>query len=110
MDVIRLVQGDSKPIIILTLTDDSTGLPIDLSASATTVQVKFRASGSSTLLSTIPCSKTTGGGDGKVQFDFSGGVLDVDPGMYEGEIEITFGPAGTQTVYDILRFRVRGQF
>lgn len=110
MDVIRLVQGDSKPIIILTLTDDNTGLPIDLSATATTVQVKFRASGSSTLLSTIPCTKTNGGADGKVQFDFSGGVLDVDPGMYEGEIEITYGPAGTQTVYDILRFRVRGQF
>lgn len=110
MDVIRLVQGDSKPIIILTLTDDNTGLPIDLSASATEVNVKFRASGSTALLSTIPCTKTNGGADGKVQFDFTGGVLDVDPGMYEGEIEITFGPAGTQTVYDTLRFRLRQQF
>lgn len=110
MDVIRLVQGDSKPIIVLTLTDDNTGLPIDLSASGSTVQVKFRAAGSSILLSTIACTKTNGGGDGKVQFDFSGGVLDVDPGMYEGEIEIDYGAAGTQTVYDVLRFRVRSQF
>lgn len=110
MEIIRLVQGDSKPIIILTLTDDNTGLPIDLSAVETTIAVKFRASGSAVLLNTIACSKTNGGSDGKVQFDFSGGVLSVAPGQYEGEIEITFSAAGTQTVYDVLRFRLRQQF
>lgn len=109
MDVIRLVQGDSGPTIILTLTDEATGLPIDLSASTTTVSVKFRAVGSTTLLSTIPCQLYTDGYDGKVTFDFSGGVLNVPPGMYEGEIEVDFN-GQTQTVYDVLRFRVRQQF
>lgn len=110
MDVIRLVQGDSKPTIILTLTDETTGLPIDLTLPSTTAVVKFRAAGSTTLLSTISCQKYTDGSDGKITFDFSGGVLDVDPGMYEGEIEVTFGVYGTQTVYDTLRFRVRQEF
>jgi hypothetical protein len=107
-DVIRLVQNDSRPEINLTLTDENTGLPIDLSAGTTTVVVKFRAAGSTTLLSTINCSKTDAV-NGKVSFNFSGGVLDVDPGQYEGEIEISFAGA-THTVFDVLRFRVRGEF
>lgn len=109
MDVIRLVQNDSKPSIILTLTDETTGLPIDLTLPTTTVVVKFRASGSTTLLSTISCTKYTDGSDGKVTFDFTGGVLDVDPGMYEGEIVVDYD-GDTQTVYDTLRFRVREEF
>jgi hypothetical protein len=109
MDVIRLVQNDSKPSIILTLTDETTGLPIDLALPTTTVVVKFRASGSTTLLSTISCAKYTDGSDGKVTFDFTGGVLDVDPGMYEGEIVVDYD-GETQTVYDTLRFRVRQEF
>ena len=109
MDVIRLVQNDSKPSIILTLTDETTGLPIDLTLPTTTVVVKFRASGSTTLLSTINCTKYTTGADGKVTFDFTGGVLNVDPGMYEGEIVVDYN-GSTQTVYDTLRFRVRQEF
>jgi hypothetical protein len=107
-DVIRLVQGDSKPEINLTLTDENTGLPIDLSAESTVVLVKFRASGGSTLLSTITCTKVDPN-NGKVSFNFTGGVLDVDPGQYEGEIEIGYD-GDTHTVFDLLRFRVRGEF
>lgn len=107
-DVIRLVQGDSRPEINLTLTDENTGLPIDLSASSTTVHVKFRAAGSTVLLATIPCTKVNSS-NGHVSFNFSGGVLDVDPGQYEGEIEISYG-GDTHTVFDLLRFRVRGEF
>lgn len=107
-DVIRLVQNDSRPEINLTLTDENTNLPIDLSAGTTTVVVKFRAAGSTTLLSTINCNKTDAV-NGKVSFNFAGGVLNVDPGQYEGEIEISFA-GQTHTVFDLLRFRVRGEF
>jgi len=107
-DVIRLVQNDSKPEINLTLTDENTNLPIDLSAGTTTVVVKFRAAGSTTLLSTITCTKTDAV-NGKVSFNFSGGILDVAPGQYEGEIEISYSGA-KHTVFDLLRFRVRGEF
>jgi hypothetical protein len=109
VDVIRLVKGDERPVIVLTLTDDVTGSPIDLSLANTLVTVKFRAAGTTTLLSTITCSKLSGGTTGQVQFDFLGGVLDVDPGMYEGEVVITFG-VDVQTVYDTLRFTVRENF
>jgi hypothetical protein len=109
VDVIRLVKGDERPVIVLTLTDDITNSPIDLSLSTTTIQVKFRKAGTTTLLSTINCSKLSGGTTGQVQFNFSGGVLDVDPGMYEGEIVISFN-GDIQTVYDTLRFTVRENF
>jgi hypothetical protein len=108
-DVIRLVEGDEKPVIVLTLTDDQTGSPIDLSLSNTVVTIKFREAGTTTLLSTIPTSKMSGGTTGQVQFNFTGGVLDVDPGMYEGEIVINFN-GEVQTVYDTLRFTVRENF
>jgi len=92
-DVIRLVEGDEKPVIVVTLTDDLTGSPIDLSLSTTVVTIKFRESGTT----------------GQIQFNFAGGVLDVDPGMYEGEIVINFN-GEVQTVYDTLRFTVRESF
>jgi hypothetical protein len=109
VDVIRLVEGDERPVIVLTLTDDNTGSPIDLSLSTTVVTIKFREAGTTTLLSTISTSKLSGGATGQVQFDFTGGVLNVDPGMYEGEIVINFN-GQVQTVYDTLRFTVRENF
>jgi hypothetical protein len=108
-DVIRLVEGDEKPVIVVTLTDDLTGSPIDLSLSTTVVTIKFRESGTTTLLSTISTSKLSGGTTGQIQFNFAGGVLNVDPGMYEGEIVINFN-GEVQTVYDTLRFTVRESF
>lgn len=109
VDVIRLVKGDEKPVIVLTLTDDITGTPIDLSLGTTTVSVKFRAAGTTTLLSTISCTKLSGGTTGQVQFDFQNNVLNVDPGMYEGEIVVNYN-GQLQTVFDTLRFTVRANF
>ena len=108
-DVIRLVKGNAKPDIILTLTDDNTASAIDLSAGTTTVTVKFRKQNTTAVLSTISTSKVGGGTTGQVQFDFSGNVLNVDPGMYEGEVNIDFNGA-IQTVYDVMKFRVRDNF
>ena len=106
-DVIKLVKGDSKPVIILTLTDDVTNSALDISSAAITVAVRF-APVNGALLSTINCTKVGSGVDGKVQFDFSGGILtNVDPGEYQGEIVVSTSGAGTETVYDKLRFRVR---
>jgi hypothetical protein len=105
-DKIKLVQGDNRPYIKLTL-KDADGNIINLEN--TTVRVYFRATGSDTVLSTITCNMINGGRDGQVSFNFIGGVLNVEPGSYEGEIEIDFG-GELQTVYDVLKFQVRQQF
>ena len=106
-DTIKLVKGDSKPVIILTLTDDVTNSPLDVSSASVTVTVRFALVNGS-LLNVINCTKVNSGTDGKVQFDFSGGILtNVDPGEYQGEIVVNTSGAGSETVYDKLRFRVR---
>jgi len=105
-DIIKLVKGDELPQITLTLTDDVTASAVDLSVDTTSVSVKFKKKGTTTTLSTISTTKTNTGSDGKVHFDFSGGVLDVDAGEYEGEVVIDYN-GSVQTVYDVLTFRVR---
>lgn len=105
-DKIKLVSGDNRPYITLTL-KDADGTPINLSG--TTVRIYFRAAGTTTVLSTLPCSLVSGGTTGQVTFNFPGTALDVPAGAYEGEIEIDFG-AENQTVYDVLKFQVREQF
>jgi hypothetical protein len=106
MSVIKLVQGDNLPFIRMTLSNPD-GTAVDVSSA--TVTVKFRAVNTTTVLSTITCTNVTDGTDGVVKFNFPGNTLDVDPGQYEGEVEIDF--AGLhQTVYNVINFLVRQQF
>lgn len=103
---IRLVQGDNLPYINLTLT---TGDGTVLNAQGATVQMHFRAVGTSTVLASVNCPFVTDGSDGKVKFNFPGTTLNVPEGSYEGEIEVNFGGL-KQTVYETLKFLVRAQF
>lgn len=104
--VIKLVQGDNRPYIKLTLSN-ADGTPLNV-ANATVV-VKFRAVNTTTILATLQCANVTDGTDGAVLFSFPGTTLNVAPGQYEGEIEINFD-GSYQTVYDVLDFVVRQQF
>ncbi len=112
---IKLVQGDTLPYIKLTLSDPETGERINVSDPDVIVRVKFRAAGSTTVLSTLICQKlieapgTVAGDRGVVRFNFPNGTLDVEPGLYEGEVEIDFD-GQVQTVYEVLKFNVRQQF
>lgn len=124
-DKIKLVQGDTRPQLILSLTDDTTGNPIDISTA--TVRLKFRASGSSTILATLSATAIAGvvledgtvstnapydvaGKGGRCVVSWNSSALSNPAGDYEGEIEITFSDASVQTVYDVLKFKVREQF
>lgn len=107
-DLIKVVQGDTYPTITLTLTNQQTGAALNLSNATTVVRVYFRAAGSETILSTMTCTKVTPSA-GVVSFDFSNDVLDVDPGLYEGEVEVDYNGA-TLTDFEILKFKVRKQF
>jgi len=105
---IKLVTGDNRPYVRVTLTDKD-GTPVNLSDSTTSVVVHFRATGSETVLQTLTCNKVGTGEDGIVAFNFPAGALDIDPGPYEGEVEIDFD-GEKQTVYQPLKFIVREQF
>lgn len=103
---IKLVQGDNRPYIRLTLRQ-ADGTPMDVSTA--TVTMHFRQAGETTVLASILCTKLNGGSAGEVSFNFPGNTLDVEAGAYEGEIEIDFD-GERQTVYEPLKFTVRAQF
>ena len=105
-DRIKLVQGDTLPYINIYLTK-ADGTALNISDPNVSVQVLFRASGTTTTLSTINCVKANGGVSGQARFNFENGILNVDPGAYEGEVVVDFGGGETQTIYDLLKFSVR---
>jgi len=106
---IKLVQGDTRPAIVCTITDENSGDPIALTGA--TPRLKFRAAGETTIIATVTGSVVDAAG-GKCVFHpvTAPQMLQVDPGDYEGEIEITFSDGQVQTVYDLLKFKVREDF
>ena len=121
-DRIKLVANDTRPQIICSL-QTSAGVAIDCTA-AQSVKLFFRKEGSSTLLSTLVGVLLTGylnsdgtitttspynvaGAGGRVSFTWGSGTLNVSAGNYEGEVQITFQDGTIQTVYDLLKFKVR---
>lgn len=103
---IKLVQRDNRPYIRLTLRQ-ADGTAMNLTDA--TVVVYFRRAGETQVLATLACTKVGGGATGEVTFNFPGATLNVEPGAYEGEIEVDFA-GEKQTVYDVLKFSVRAQF
>lgn len=106
---IKLVQGDvDRPQVQATITDANTDTVVDITGAD--VVLKFRKVGDTVLTDTIT-GTITDGANGVVVFPMSEAAMAGDAGDYEGEIQVTFDAgAGVQTVYDILKFRVRAQF
>lgn len=119
-ETLNLVQGDTLPELTFTLKDSNTaasGLTLDPNNSATwapidvtgaQVRLRLRELGTTTIKSTLLCT-ISDGQNGKVITDFPAGTLDT-AGTFEGEIEITFSSGGIQTVYDLVKFKVRSDF
>lgn len=106
---IKLVQGDTRPALVCNLTDDTTGAAINITGA--TVLLKFRAAGATALTATVTGSITDAAAGQVVFYPASApAMLQGEPGDYEGEIEITFGDGQIQTVYDVLKFKVREDF
>ena len=109
VDKIKLVQGDTRPAIVCTLTDETTGSAIGLTDAIPVL--KFRALGATTLTATVIGTLTDGSNGVCVFYPASAPeMLAGDAGDYEGEIEITFDDGQIQTIYDTLRFKVREDF
>lgn len=106
---IKLVRGDTGPQIRLALTDTITGNPIDLTGA--TVTLHFRAADSETVLFSRnafinPDTDTTG----VCYIEWAADDLDQEPGDYDGEVEVVNATGVRETIYTILKFRIREQF
>jgi hypothetical protein len=109
MSLIKLVQGDTRPALVCTITDQTTGLPVTLTGA--TCRLKFRQVGATTLTATL-IGTVTDAVNGIVEFYWASdpAALATADGQYEGEIEVTFADGQIQTVYDKLQFVVRADF
>jgi hypothetical protein len=122
---IKLVQGDTKPVVIVSLTDETTGEPRNLIGA--TVRMYFKELGADEILMTLTGYHIAGrlkedgtedlappydvpGPGGRVQFVWRPGDLDRPAGIYAGEIEIEDIDGGLHTVYDVLKFKIREDF
>jgi hypothetical protein len=106
---LKLVQGDTRPAIVVTITDDTTGEAINITGATPVMRV--RAIGSTTLQATVTGSVTNGAAGQCAFYPASTpAMLSGEPGDYEGEIEITFSDTTKQTVYDVIKFKLREDF
>lgn len=106
MSAIKLVAGDTLPLISLVLYNGDNSI---MNVAGASVVMQFRAAGTPPILSTIPCIQPNGGTDGLVEFNFPAGVLNVPEGNYEGAIQITFA-SDVQTLWGTIPFIVRAAF
>lgn len=125
-DKLKLVRGDTRPQVRAIVRDETAKTPMDLTGA--TVRMLFRPAGGESLQATLAGvllpgleDEETGqvnssppydvaGSGGRVAFSWSAGDLDCKPGEYEGEIKVTFPDTTLQTVYEILKFKVRDRF
>lgn len=106
-DRIRLVTGDTLPLLNVALFDERNGAPIDVSNAADVVRLYMRPDGDVGVPSaTVTGTKPNGGADGAVSFHFGAGDLG-ESGYYEGEIEVEFATGDKQTVFEKLLLEVR---
>jgi hypothetical protein len=115
-----LVQGDLNPQLTLTLRDSNKaalGRTLDpenkdtwatLNLTDGGVKLKLRMQGASELKEEL-IGALTDAPNGKVTFLFTNDTLDT-VGTMEGEIEYTDAADRPQTVFDLIRIRVRQQF
>lgn len=107
--MLYLVQSDVGTQVRATITENDTGDAVDISG-ATTV-LKFRKKGTSTVLATLNNQSSSGDSAlGIATFIFGNGVLNIDSGNYEGEIESTFSDGSVRTVYEKVEFFLREDF
>jgi hypothetical protein len=120
LTTIDLVSSDQLPDIEITLKDSNTAAsgsildpddattfaPLDLTSG--TVRMRVRKVGSTTLTDTL-VGTVTNATEGKVTFVFNSDTL-ASSGVLEGEIEFSDSQSRTQTVVDLIKFKVRSQF
>lgn len=107
----KYVQGDTGPQLRLTFSDEDTGTATDLTGA--TVNLHFRAAGEDTILWTKVLYVNPDPAEsvkGIAIVNWQPGDLDIEPGAYEGEIEVVRASGVRETIYDKLKFKIREDF
>jgi hypothetical protein len=106
---IKLVRGDTSPQIRLTLKDQVSQDPIDLTGA--TVTLHFRAAESDVVLFSRPAFiNPDTAATGVCYIQWAEDDLDLEAGNYEGEIEVVTATGLRETIFSLLKFKLREDF
>ena len=117
-ETFTVVQGDRRPSIsiqivdsskakgsaVLDIDDPTTMQPVNITEPL--VQMNFMRAGNEAVLDTINCIKLSPYTDGKIEIAWKSGTLNVEPGVYIGEVFLTYTGGGVWTMPQRLKFRV----
>jgi len=101
---INLVEGDTKPILSMTL-NDSTGSAVDITGATVTFHFYNLDTGTQTNSADDDCVHLVSA-DGTCTYTWSATDL-AAAGDYIGEVKVVFADTTIQTVYGTLEFHVR---
>lgn len=107
MATYKYVQGDTRPQLQISLSNETTSTPIDLTGA--TVKLHFRAAGEDSVLFSRDFT-VTDATNGVAVLQWQTGDLEVDAGAYQGEVEIVTSTGQRETLFDILKFKIREDF
>lgn len=108
-EFIRLVRNDTKPQLQLTLIDESTGGPIDLTGASVSFHMASTDPNDTDVLVREAVVPAPTAAQGVAILVWGEGDLDKDAGQYRAEVQVTFPSGNIQTVYDFLRIRIRDE-
>lgn len=107
-ETIKLVQGDNAPQLKLTLTDSTTGDPINLTGATVTLHVKPKDSSILSFSRPATILTTQDGVAGICYIQWSNTDLDRAAGYYDAEVELYWAGSGVrETIYDMLVILIR---
>jgi hypothetical protein len=107
---VYLVQGDAGSQVKATITREDTGSAVDLTDA--TPRLKFKKKNTDTVLTTITSTASSPSDllGGVAVFEFGSSALNISPGAYIGEIEVTFDSGNIETVYEQIDIVVREDY
>lgn len=107
--LIRVVQNDTRPQVELTLTDELSGEPMNLSDATVYLHLR-RSAREGVLVSREAVVREDEASLGRAVVVWSEGDLDLPRGTYQAEVEVVATGGFRQTVFDMLDIEVRGDF
>jgi len=112
MAKVRLVAGDTGPQLKLTITEDPSGTPVDLTNATGRFLLRAVGAESASVIRNLTINSGAGGdsADGVCYVVWAAGNLDLAAGDYEGEVEITMPSGLKQTVFEPIEIRLRADF
>ena len=115
---IKLVQHDTSPELNITLKDVTDSIAVDTS-NVVSIVLKFRPLAGGAIKATLPMYRVAPYTSGKIFMQWPIAVVDSDgvstsaldtAGIFTGEVELTYNDGKIQTVFDELKFEVRGDY